>query len=355
MTSVSINHEEAAKSLAKAWKEASNRKSMLDLKVKELIKSVFDGPSIGFRYLVVTGILARYTNSDANARALQKGSDLTGAYDARSLCHKVIVPFEHERGDMWGFSNEPFLSKALRHKEHDKNNPQLRDKLGAGKTQGILDWANEAEKEDLFEALVFIVEIGIHKLRNTPKVEIGAGRNLEVVRNFTQQFLSGPADGGSRLIAIVGAFVKEFNTEATVNIYNPNASDQFSKTAGDIEIILNKKLISAYECKDKPFNDNDVEDGIRKAETAMVREYVFVSGFHSKKIDFDFSTASAEAGIDFYSIHIPELLDDWTAALNVNKRAEFGKITVEILIAVKKSETAKVAQQLWEKCLKEFS
>ena len=63
------------------------------------------------------------------------GLPLSGAYDARTVCHKVIVPFEMEVLDKaLGGSNEPFLNKPARFPELDKNNAVRR-----GNDQAILN------------------------------------------------------------------------------------------------------------------------------------------------------------------------------------------------------------------------
>src|SRR5690606_31909732 len=71
-----------------------------------------------YRYILTTGLLAKATDKRVNALTLQAGSNLPGAYDARSLCHKVLVPVERQLLDRGlGGSNEPFLNKPARFTE----------------------------------------------------------------------------------------------------------------------------------------------------------------------------------------------------------------------------------------------
>lgn len=66
-----------------------------------------------YRYIFITKLLAKATNKDANPIIIQKGSNLNGAYDARSLCHKVIVKNQSVNVLLGNF-NEPFLNKLVR-------------------------------------------------------------------------------------------------------------------------------------------------------------------------------------------------------------------------------------------------
>ena len=83
--------------------------------VGEEIKSVLNGTHKTYKYVLVNGLLAKAVNKEIDALSLQAGDESDGAYDARSLCHKVLVPFEREfMPYRLGGSNEPFLNKPAR-------------------------------------------------------------------------------------------------------------------------------------------------------------------------------------------------------------------------------------------------
>jgi len=117
-------------------------------------------PDITFKYILITGLLAKYTEPRIHPRVLQASTELQEAYDARSLCHFVVVPFEKAHGNLFGLSNEPFVNKPARHPEHDKDNPQLRNKKLASPLHDILEWANRAPKEEILTALVQVLRYG---------------------------------------------------------------------------------------------------------------------------------------------------------------------------------------------------
>jgi hypothetical protein len=93
--------------------------------MQQLIENVLGASGVTFKYILVTGYLAKCVNRAAHARAIQVGSSLTQAHDARSLCHKVVVGFEKSKGNLFGLSKEPFVNKPARHPEHDGDNTQL--------------------------------------------------------------------------------------------------------------------------------------------------------------------------------------------------------------------------------------
>ncbi|MBW4660785.1 MAG: restriction endonuclease, SacI family [Drouetiella hepatica Uher 2000/2452] len=79
------------------------------------IRTIIQGKHLTFRYILVTALLGKATNSSINALTLQAGANVEGAYDARSLCHGVVVPLERQLlNSSLGGSNEPFLNKPAR-------------------------------------------------------------------------------------------------------------------------------------------------------------------------------------------------------------------------------------------------
>ena len=83
--------------------------------MRDGISRIINGPHKTFRYMLVTGLLVAVSDPRLNPRCLQMNAGCEGAYDARSLCQKVIVPFEktYLQGRL-GASNEPFANKTAR-------------------------------------------------------------------------------------------------------------------------------------------------------------------------------------------------------------------------------------------------
>lgn len=124
----------------------------------EFIDYVIDNTHLTFKYILFTAVLAKATDSSINPLCLQKKSELPGAYDARTVCHKVVVPFEMETLEKaLGGSNEPFLNKPARFPELDKNNAVRR-----GNDQELLDALCDnlptiQTSEDAYECLIYLL------------------------------------------------------------------------------------------------------------------------------------------------------------------------------------------------------
>lgn len=126
--------EDAVIILNKAYQDALNNPDA-SCDHKAFIDFVIDNTHLTYKYVLFTAILSKATDESINPLCLQKQSTLPGAYDARTVCHKVIVPFEMETlKKALGGSNEPFLNKPARFPELDKNNAVRR-----GNDQKILN------------------------------------------------------------------------------------------------------------------------------------------------------------------------------------------------------------------------
>ena len=122
-----MNLDYAERKLHDAYKKACDYSQCnCSSQTKKLIDFVIDNTHLTYKYILFTALLAKASDSSINVLCLQKQSSLIGAYDARSLCHKVIVPFEMQTlHKALGGSNEPFLNKPARFPELSKTNSTM--------------------------------------------------------------------------------------------------------------------------------------------------------------------------------------------------------------------------------------
>ena len=347
-----VDHGSALEALNRAWNDRQS-KGHPQAHMQQLIEQILTATDVTFKYILVTGYLAKYVNPSIHARALQAGSKLRGAYDARSLCHKVVVGFEKSKGNLFGLSNEPFVSKPARHPEHNGANPQLKNKILAKKLHDALEIANSAKAEDVYQGLVHILRVGAQHAADRKKARVKARVNLSAVLEFIETFLQ-ETDGGSRLVSIWGAIMTLISENGKISVTSPSTADEFGGTAGDVQIHYSRRLVAASECKHRPLNLDDVKHGIKKALEKRVPEYHFViaAGLapgQEKQIKEE---------LDEYSTKIDLLLVDiWrtkmllAGILNPVRRARFGKMVVELLRAMRKFDTANQAAELWNRII----
>lgn len=346
---VTVDLEKARKVLASAWGQikASSRPPGL---MQKHIEAIMAASDVTFKYILLTGFLAKATNPDVHARALQAGSHLSGAYDARSVCHQVVVGFEKSKGNLLGLSNEPFVNKPARHAEHDGNNPQLRNKLGARTLHAALELAQTSSAGDVFKGLVHILRLGSEKAAKEIEVEVAEHTTAEDLLTFVKEFL-GETDGGARLAAIWGAFTALLSEHGNVSVQPPSASDQFTKTVGDVEVRYDDELVSAAECKQRPLNLDDVKHGIRKAEQRGVPEYLFVvsAGLQDGQEREIFEELHRRRTVEVTLINIWDESPLLATLLNPARRSKFAQAVVEALKRMRKFDTANTAADLWNR------
>lgn len=350
MTIVSVDPRQAALVLERAWTKVDDLREVPSEWAISCLNAVFEAKDVTFKYILVTGLLGKCTNHKIYSRALQTSSALKHSYDARSLCHKVVVPFEKTKGDMWGLSNEPFVNKPARHREHAKDNTQLRNKFLASQVHDVLEYANKAKSDEVFRMLVHVLRVGKQRVQQVVAANAEVETNLGLVVHFVEQFLR-ESDGGTRLASVVGAFIMLINEGYIVKVYPPNYSDKFAKTAGDIEIWHKRRMISAFECKHRPISLDDVNHGIRKATTHGVREYNFVGasglvkGQEAEIREFIQTSASP---VDVHLVDIFAVMREWAVLLNPVRRMKFGESVTRILQRdMHRSEVANQAAELW--------
>ena len=346
--SVNVDHSSARAVLDRAWAEIGAR-ARPPARMQQLIENVLGASDVTFKYILVTGYLAKCVNPSAHARAIQVGSSLDGAYDARSLCHKVVIGFEKSKGNLFGLSNEPFVNKPARHQEHDRDNTQLRNRVGAKILHNALEQAQSARNDEVFQGLVHILRVGAQRAADEKQVTATAHVNLGTVQTFIKQFLA-ETDGGSRLVGVWGAFQALLSENGKIKVYSPNASDFFGKTSGDMEVYYGNILVSASECKQRPLNVDDVNHGIKKSLENGVSEYLFVVSAGVVKGQKNAIKKAILAHADEVDV---ALLDIWkqagvlAAMLNPSRRVKFGSAVVELLRKMRKFESANAAVELW--------
>lgn len=348
MSSVTIDLDAARALLEKAWAAiGSTPKPMA--RTQQLIDTILSSTDVTFKYILVTGFLAKCVNSRAHARAIQASSALPGAYDARSLAHKVVVGFEKSKGNLFGLSNEPFVNKPARHPEHRGDNPQLRNKILSQHLHDALEMAQQADGPEVFRGLVHILRLGAERAANTKQIDPTIVVNLNSTVKFIQKFLES-TDGGARLVGVWAAIEQLLSPEGEVKVYSPNASDFFGKTAGDVELYYDDILVCASECKQRPISLDDVNHGISKAIANGVPEYRFVisAGVVPSQERQIFEALHEHSGkIDLPLIDISKDIRLLAAMLNPAGRAKLGPLVVEFLRKMRKFESANSAADLW--------
>lgn len=284
----SIDLKTASLILDRAFVEAESSSDGIGQKISEILR----GTHKTYRYILVTALLAKATNDEVNILSLQKGDGENGKYDARSLCHKVLVPFETLKlPGCLGSSNEPYLNKPARFVSLSLTNPVRRGKDFQTLSDVIDVLSNISSSSDAYKYLKSALSV-MKKVSKEYVSKFSVGDALIDISEFSQLVLdyiyaiTEHSLAGEVCPLIVSQLEQMYlGKDFKVVPHKVNQSGASSKEVGDIDIYdMHKKLVYSIEVKDKDFSRQDVAHAIAKFKQADLSTSLFVYG---KDVSFD--------------------------------------------------------------------
>jgi hypothetical protein len=255
-------------------------------RTKEL-KALLLGSHLTYRYMLITAVLGKAADSRIHPRAVQAGSSLKGAYDARSLCHGILVPFERKHlNNALGGSNEPYLNKPARCTSLELTNPVRagKDKAALTILVRILEELNKQTSELAFVALcdcIFYTKMrGLTMtalLPDSENKETGLQKIIQFVGHFSVKSIEGETCAvltGAILTCLQPLLGKTFE----VRVHPTNQAGSSSKEISDVDAYLLKQLKYTIEVKDKTFSLEDLGHAVKKVAQAGHNSLIFVMG-----------------------------------------------------------------------------
>lgn len=276
--------ENATVKLSEAYTEALNKESEPACNHKAFIDFVIDNTHLTYKYVLFTAILAKATDASINALCLQKKSTLQGAYDARTVCHKVIVPFEMSTlNKVLGGSNEPFLNKPARFTELSKDNAVRR-----GNDQTILNSLCDnlpkiKTSNDAYLCLVYLLYKLIQLRESQANIlmfTIPENVNLpSKLITFINRALEHSYEGEILTLMVAGVYHLMFTQPNTlVDVHPVNQCGASGREISDLDIFLDDELVSSNELKDKQYSETDVKHAADKVIRSGGTKMLFIEG-----------------------------------------------------------------------------
>jgi hypothetical protein len=280
-----VDSTQAFQVISRAYARATAPGYVPTSKFNQFIKNVLFNKHLTYKYILVTALLAKATNQSINALCLQATSGLTGAYDARSLCHEVLVPFERKNfSNAFGNSNEPFLNKPARIPSLSLSNPVRR-----GNDKNILtslctflpQITSSTEAFDaLSDSMFFAVELADTHAKKF-SVNVVKMPAYSEINEIICQLLADSFEGQSLALATGGllkllAFSLDGNVRVEAHVVNQSGAS--SKEISDIDVYLEENLLYAVEAKDKTFSAQDVEHAVSKVAASKNNRLMFIKG-----------------------------------------------------------------------------
>lgn len=284
----SIDLKTASLILDRAFVEAELLSDEIGQKISEILR----GTHKTYRYILVTALLAKSTNGEISILSLQKGDGEGGKFDARSLCHKVLVPFETLKlPGCLGSSNEPFLNKPARFVSLSLTNAVRRGKDFQTLSDVIDVLSHISSSSDAYKYLKSALSV-MKEVSKEYVSKFSVGDALIDISEFSQLVLdyiyaiTEHSLEGEVCPLIVSQLEQMYlGKDFKVEPHKVNQSGASSKEVGDIDVYdKNNKLIYSIEVKDKDFSKQDVAHAVTKFKQADLSTSLFVYG---KNVFFD--------------------------------------------------------------------
>ena len=276
-----IDKKKAEKILEKAFKSNCNKSDFNS----KLIEHILNGTHKTYKYVLVTALLAKATNEAINPLALQAGAPISGAYDARSLCHDVVVEFERDHlQKALGGSNEPFLNKPARFTHLSNSNAVRR-----GKDKATLDGLitllskidSSTEATEYLSCALNVLKSRIVAYQELINSKISHEPTLVEIYQFIELFLTKSFEGETSAI-IVGSLEEIYHSrqsqDYSVKTHKVNQSGASSNEIGDVDVYKNGVFHHGIEVKDKNFSQYDLEHAMDKIVLAGGVKGQFIYG-----------------------------------------------------------------------------
>ena len=283
--------------------------------IRDGVRNVLCGPHKTFRYMLFTGLLASVSDRRLHPRCLQMNAQVPGAFDARSLCQKVVVPFEKKMlNGRLGASNEPFANKSARFAMIKKTNNVRKgqDKKALFMLYDVLEFvrtAPEKTRVKVFKYALYVITKlppNISSVTALPPMDTS-----DIGTDEFFDFFEAHTGGVSAVATLAAALALRYGPAAKLKVHPANESGASSKEVGDIDISFCNGRQFAVEVKDKTYTDVDVNHACEKALAAGVRKLIFAIGASAERVRVQEGALRdvwAERGVELSFLRISEHL-----------------------------------------------
>lgn len=282
-----VDRETAKSILETRWNKITKTEPMDFVEDEDLRKAInrsINSNTKSYRYAILTQVLAKSTNALVNCLCFQKKLGGLGAFDARSLCMKVVVDFDRRNQSVLGGSPDPYVSKPLRHKEVSKlYRNEIKDKKGWDDLYLVLNRVEQENNPDFTRKVLDQILLEINRLLSRTAVTYPAPRRVSHanVVGLIEGYLLEPSEG-VRPEVIACALFKTlgeiFGLYDDVTLSKTTAANYFLRRVANIECYNSEnRILIAVEPKDRELTKRDVEERLAKIREAGVSEFLFVT------------------------------------------------------------------------------
>jgi len=254
-----------------------------EFELKQKIHDCLTSKIKSYRYVLPTQLLSKCVDHSLDCRSLQVADESEGSFDARTIAHLVIVPFDSMNQDVLGGSKEPYVNNPLRcpavslaYRERQRNKSDW-DKLifvlDNIQDQNDLNYTRKIFDQILYEIYKLLEDVTV--IYPTPN-RISLERTIKLLKDFLSE-----RSGGDRLEAIATSLFRtiseKFKLFDSVKRQKVNVADASSGMVADIECYLNNEIVFLVEVKDRRLSLTQLNAKIDIARANQIKEILFMA------------------------------------------------------------------------------
>ncbi len=256
----------------------------LSQEMRDEVSACINSSTKSYRYVLPTQILAKVVDSSLDCRCIQVKRGGQGAFDARTIAHGVIVPFDQENHRVLGGSPEPYVNNPLRVTEITPDNRDAqKDSAGWDRLCRLLQVVEDRHSVEftleLFREVLHVIKLGlraVHIVYPVPN-RTSLEKSLEVVTTFLER-----RSGGARFQNVVAAMFEvigeRFHIFSRIRRSRTNAADSQADSVADIECIgSDDKIVMAVEAKDRRITIRQIDSKLPLIRERGVKETFFIT------------------------------------------------------------------------------
>lgn len=344
LTEIPSLHAKAKRLLDEVWDEVlaiADLESARDVQWSDVIHSLITEGGSTYPYMLLTQVLGKATDETLNATCIQESSEKYGAWDARSLASRVVVPWNVSVDRPFqGANSDPYVNNPARYKNFGK---EMRAKAGNKSNYNSLEAmviaAEEGGGQESKHLLRLILIEARRSLEANKRDYFGPKRVGAVdILDTLMKFLSERSSGVRLQIvcyALYQALAEIQPSLGTVSSAKTNAADLSSNRTGDVECHFGDQVVLAVEVKDRVIRLDDVSATVLKARKNSVDNVLFIGSTEPLLENKEDIVQAVEAefahGIEVNFTHIKPHAFQILLQLSPEKRAAFLRKTHDAL------------------------
>jgi len=282
----------AAELLAEAWArvcaEAEQAGTLasgqIEPRLRRDIRAAVNSSTKSYRYVLPTQLIAKLADVCLDCQCLQMTRGGAGAFDARTVAHGVVVPFDQQNHCVLGGSPEPYVNNPLRVPEvSPRYRRAQKNKRDWDALCRVLSLVQKDPSGRKAQAVLDHVLREIRVRLNEVAVTYSAPQriSLDGLMSVLRDYLRHPSGGDRLLAATAGLFSvlgRLFHLCREVRRANISAADAATGLLADLECVgEDGTMVFAVEVKDRELTITHLTSKMAGVRQKQVTELFFIA------------------------------------------------------------------------------